>query len=97
LLVSVAGAVLLGGLRGCGRRRLNHELGDVQSREGEIYRCVDLARSLLSGRGEALEVDDEEPGRSGQNDALRGLSFTSTVRTFPNVVIAEHFLLAVTA
>ena len=63
----------------------------------EMDRRVHLLRRLILARGEALEVHDQELRRPRDDDLLRGFPLALAVRAFPHLVLAQSFLLAVTA
>ena len=63
--------------------------------DGEINRRMDLLRRLILARREAFEMHDQELGRTGDDDLLRGFTLTFAVRAFPHFLFAEPFLLAI--
>ena len=63
----------------------------------ELDRCVDLARALCLRRGESLKVYHQDLGGPRDDDLLGRHPFAFAVRALPDLVAAQHLLLAVAA
>mgnify|MGYP001635833304 CR=1 FL=1 len=73
----------------------NHKIVHAETVKREIDGGVDLPCALGLGCRKALEVDNENLGRSRDDDLLGRHSLAFTKWTLPDLVATQHLLLAV--
>lgn len=78
-------------------RRRNHVRFDIEAVEREVDGRVHLLHTLVPAGREAFEMHDQELGRAGDDDLLRGFALAFAVRAFPHLVFAQSLFLAVGA
>ena len=73
----------------------NHKIVHAQTVKRKFDRCVDLPCTLGLGCRKSLEVDNENLGRARDDDLLGCHSLAFAVWALPDLVAAQHLLLAV--